>query len=126
MVAHDRCGIAFNTGEGVYGSRHSPGRRGTSIAAISFSEHEKVFSETGATPSRNSARRRRNRCPGDTRHRNRRRMSAGPSMHRETDMSKRFALLSAVAFSALAITATVVAPATAEDKKMMKSELSGE
>jgi uncharacterized surface protein with fasciclin (FAS1) repeats len=41
-------------------------------------------------------------------------------------MSKRFALLSAVAFSALAITASVVAPATAEDKKMMRSELSGE
>jgi len=41
-------------------------------------------------------------------------------------MSKRFALLSAVAFSALAITTIVVAPATAEDKKMMKSEMSGE
>jgi len=41
-------------------------------------------------------------------------------------MSKRFALLSAVAFSALVITTIVVAPATAEEKKMMKSELSGE
>ena len=41
-------------------------------------------------------------------------------------MSKRIALLSAVAFSALAITATVIAPASAEDKKMMKSEMSGE
>ena len=41
-------------------------------------------------------------------------------------MSKRIALLSAVAFSALAITASVVAPASAEDKKMMKSEMSGE
>ena len=41
-------------------------------------------------------------------------------------MSRRFALLSAAALSALAITASVVAPATAEDKKMMKSELSGE
>jgi uncharacterized surface protein with fasciclin (FAS1) repeats len=41
-------------------------------------------------------------------------------------MSKRFALLSAVALGALAITASVVVPATAEDKKMMKSELSGE
>ena len=36
-------------------------------------------------------------------------------------MSKRIALLSAVAFSALAVTASVVAPASAEDKKMMKS-----
>src|SRR6202453_5125195 len=39
-------------------------------------------------------------------------------------MSKRIALLSAVAFSALALTATIVAPASAEDK--MKSEMSGE
>jgi uncharacterized surface protein with fasciclin (FAS1) repeats len=41
-------------------------------------------------------------------------------------MSKRIALLSAAAFSALAITATVYAPANAEDKKMMKSEMSSE
>ena len=41
-------------------------------------------------------------------------------------MSKRIALLSAVAFSALAITASVIAPASAEDKKMMKSEMCGE
>src|ERR1043166_3433270 len=53
-------------------------------------------------------------------------MSAGPHSIGRRFMSKRFALLSAVAFSALAITASVVAPATAEEKKMMKSELSGE
>jgi uncharacterized surface protein with fasciclin (FAS1) repeats len=41
-------------------------------------------------------------------------------------MSKRIAFLSAAAFSALALTATLVAPATAQDKKMMKSEMSGE
>src|SRR3954454_17483822 len=41
-------------------------------------------------------------------------------------MSKRFALLSAVALSALALSATVIMPASAQDKKMMKSELSGE
>ena len=41
-------------------------------------------------------------------------------------MSKRIALLSAVAFSTLALTASVIAPANAEDKKMMKSEMSGE
>ena len=39
-------------------------------------------------------------------------------------MSKRIALLSAVAFSAFAITATIVAPVSAQDK--MKSEMSGE
>ena len=41
-------------------------------------------------------------------------------------MSKRIALLSAAAFGALALTAAVIAPASAEDKKMMKSEMSGE
>ncbi len=41
-------------------------------------------------------------------------------------MSKRIALLSAVAFSALAITASVVAPASAKDEKMMKSGMSGD
>ena len=41
-------------------------------------------------------------------------------------MSKRIALFSAAAFGALALTAAVVAPASAEDKKMMKSEMSGE
>src|ERR1700748_3320727 len=41
-------------------------------------------------------------------------------------MSKRIALLAAVAFSALAFTVSVIAPAGAEEKKMMKSELSGE
>src|SRR3954471_11168801 len=40
-------------------------------------------------------------------------------------MSKRIALLSAAAFSALALTATFVAPLRAEEK-MMKSEMSGE
>jgi len=40
-------------------------------------------------------------------------------------MSKRTALLSAAAFGALALTATIVAPVQAKDK-MMKSEMSGE
>src|SRR4051794_18850025 len=41
-------------------------------------------------------------------------------------MTKRFALLSAVAFSALALSASAIAPGRAEAKKIMKSELSGE
>jgi uncharacterized surface protein with fasciclin (FAS1) repeats len=41
-------------------------------------------------------------------------------------MSIRIALLSAVAFSTLAVAASVIAPASAEDKKMMKSEMAGE
>ena len=41
-------------------------------------------------------------------------------------MSNRIAILSAAAFGALALTSNLVAPASAEDKKMMKSEMSGE
>jgi uncharacterized surface protein with fasciclin (FAS1) repeats len=41
-------------------------------------------------------------------------------------MTKKTALLSAVAFCAFAIATNVIAPASAEDKKMMKSEMSGE
>src|SRR6195952_1141042 len=41
-------------------------------------------------------------------------------------MSKRIAVLSAVAFSALALTGSMLAPANAEDKMMKKSEMSGE
>jgi uncharacterized surface protein with fasciclin (FAS1) repeats len=41
-------------------------------------------------------------------------------------MSKRIALLSAVAFSTLAMSGIVLAPAHAEDKMMKKSEMSGE
>ncbi|HEY0329231.1 MAG TPA: fasciclin domain-containing protein, partial [Rhodopseudomonas sp.] len=41
-------------------------------------------------------------------------------------MSKRIAFLSAVAFGALTLASSIVAPASAEEKKMMKSEMSGE
>ena len=41
-------------------------------------------------------------------------------------MSIRIALLSAVAFSALAVAGGLLVPANAEDKKMTKSEMSGE
>ena len=41
-------------------------------------------------------------------------------------MTKKTVLLSAVAFCAFAFAANVIAPANAEDKKMMKSEMSGE
>jgi len=41
-------------------------------------------------------------------------------------MSKRIAFLTAAAFGALALAATVIAPASAQEKKMMKSEMSGE
>ena len=41
-------------------------------------------------------------------------------------MTKKTALLSAVAFCAFAFAANVITPANAEDKRMMKSEMSGE
>ncbi len=41
-------------------------------------------------------------------------------------MSKRIAILSAAALGVLALTSALVAPVSAEDKKMMKSEMSGE
>ena len=41
-------------------------------------------------------------------------------------MSKRIAFLTAAAFGALALIATIIAPASAQEKKMMKSEMSGE
>src|SRR6185295_10190771 len=49
-----------------------------------------------------------------------------PQSSGDVSMSKRIALFSAAAFGALALTAVVIAPASAEDKKMMKSEMSGE
>jgi uncharacterized surface protein with fasciclin (FAS1) repeats len=48
----------------------------------------------------------------------------GADTFRETFMSKSFNLMTAAAFGALALTATIVAPASAQDK--MKSEMSGE
>ena len=44
---------------------------------------------------------------------------AGQPHHRETSMSKRIALLSAVAFGALALTATIAAPVSAQEKTVM-------
>ena len=41
-------------------------------------------------------------------------------------MTKKKALLSAVAFCAFAISTNIIAPAKAEEKKMMKSEMSGD
>lgn len=41
-------------------------------------------------------------------------------------MFRKAALLSAAAFCALAVTASVIAPATAQDKKMTNSEMSGD
>src|SRR5450631_2870040 len=52
-------------------------------------------------------------------------LSRPPQSIGRRSMSKRIALLSAAAFGALALTATLVAPVSAQDK-MMKSELSGE
>src|SRR5213079_1621924 len=78
--------------------------------------------ETGRKTSRSSAQRRRNQ-PGQSTWRRcfrHRRMPRRPSQSSgEDSMSKRIALLSAAVFSALAFTATITAPASAEEKTVM-------
>src|SRR5258708_36878715 len=92
-----------------------------------FQARKNLFPETALLGFRSSAQQRRGRitqssrrcCPI---------AGGGPpvaqSIGRPT-MSKRLALFSAAAFAALALTAAVVAPVSAQDK-MMKSEMSGE
>src|SRR6185312_15647656 len=64
--------------------------------------------------------RRRNQPGQSTWRRCYRRMPAGHRNPREKNsMSKRIALLSAAAFSVLALTATIIAPASAEEKTVM-------
>jgi uncharacterized surface protein with fasciclin (FAS1) repeats len=102
--------------------------RATGRAENSFSDHENFFSETTPRASRNSDN-------DDAAYRSIDQprcftsggMTAGhvnPSG--DQSMSKRIALLSAVAFGALAITATVIAPASAEDKMMKNDKMAGE
>jgi uncharacterized surface protein with fasciclin (FAS1) repeats len=87
-----------------------------------FQTRENLFPETTPSTSRNSAQRRRNHpnnrpasllplIAGDIR---RSRNQSG-----DVSMSKRIALLSAVAFGALALTATIVAPVSAQEKTVM-------
>jgi uncharacterized surface protein with fasciclin (FAS1) repeats len=93
----------------------------TIIARKSFSHHDNLFSETAPKTSRSSAQRRRTQpvnqpgvvvfiaggCP------------PAIAISGEDSMSKRIALLSAAVFSALAFTATITAPAGAEEKTVM-------
>src|SRR5882757_2652444 len=95
----------------------------TAVARNSFKHHDKLFFETGRKTSRNSAQRRRSPSsnrPASLLPLHRRRTSAGhlnPSG--DLSMSKRIALLSAAAFGALALTATLVAPVSAQEKTVM-------
>jgi uncharacterized surface protein with fasciclin (FAS1) repeats len=127
MVGTPSDAFASDTFAHPTGSLHRA--RDTDRGQNSFKQHEKVFSETAAKPSRSSAQRRRSQ-PATTAPLlplHRRRMSAGQlNPSGDGSMSKHIALLSAVAFSALALTASIIAPAGAEEKKMPKSELSGE
>src|SRR4030081_2762067 len=104
------------------GHAHGPRRQ-------KFQSFENLFPETGPHTSRNSAQRRRSlnhqRRPASLLPL----IAGGPppvtqSIGRRS-MSKRIALLCSAAFGALALTAIVVAPVSAQDK-MTKSELSGE
>src|SRR6266478_6822291 len=95
----------------------------TAVPPNSFKHHDKLFFETSRKTSRNSAQRRRSppsNRPASLLPLHRRRTSAGhlnPSG--DLSMSKRIALLSAAAFSALALTATLVAPVSAQEKTVM-------
>src|SRR6266542_5281185 len=88
----------------------------------SFRHHDNLFPETGRKTSRSSAQRRRNQ-PGQSTWRrcfHHRRITRRPSQSSgEDSMSKRIALLSAAAFSALAFAATITAPVSAEEKTVM-------
>jgi uncharacterized surface protein with fasciclin (FAS1) repeats len=92
----------------------------TKRAPDGFRNHKELFPETAPKTSRSSGQRRRTPintrrcCPfiaGEA-------SPAGLPIGRRT-MSKRIAYLAAAAFSALAITATVVAPVRAEEKTVM-------
>src|SRR5690348_9741178 len=79
-----------------------------------------------AKPSRNSLQRRRRDqstrrgcCPCQADARRTQQIQIGRPSMSSTAMSKRIALLSAVAFSALALTSTFVVPARAEEKTVM-------
>src|SRR5258705_9477545 len=92
-----------------------------------FQIRKNLFPETALLAFRSSAQQRRGRIAQS----NRRCCpiaGGGPPVAQSIgrpSMSKRMALVSAAAFGALALTAAVVAPVSAQDK-MMKSELSGE
>jgi uncharacterized surface protein with fasciclin (FAS1) repeats len=91
----------------------------TSSLRESFSHHDNLSAETAPETSRSSGQRRRNGSIDQRRCFHRRRPPAGHLNHRETIMSKRIAYLAAAAFSALALTATITAPASAEEKTVM-------
>jgi uncharacterized surface protein with fasciclin (FAS1) repeats len=99
----------------------------TAATENSFTHHDKLFRETGRETSRNSAQRRRSQSSTKTAPLLLQlpALSAGHlNPLGDVSMSKRIALFSAAAFAALALTAAVVAPVSAQDK--MKSEMSGE
>jgi uncharacterized surface protein with fasciclin (FAS1) repeats len=105
--------------------RASRGDKSRSFARIVSLAAKKFCSKPAAKPSRSSGQRRRSQ-PQQTP----RLVVVSPSMARgcpqayshhsgDVSMSKRIALLSAVAFGALALTATVVAPVNAQEKTVM-------
>src|SRR6478672_13253063 len=109
-------------GPAFAGATREVDRRRTARPRKSFRHHDNLFAETGRKTSRSSAQRRRNQ-PGQSTWRRcfqHRRITRRPSQSSgEDSMSKRIALLSAAMFSALAFTATITAPASAEEKTVM-------
>jgi uncharacterized surface protein with fasciclin (FAS1) repeats len=85
-----------------------------------FQIRKNLLFETARKTSRNSDQRRRSKHEnGAVVDRFIAGAPAGQPHHRETSMSKRIALLSAVAFGALALTATIAAPVSAQEKTVM-------
>jgi uncharacterized surface protein with fasciclin (FAS1) repeats len=95
--------------------------RRTARRRKSFRHHDNLFPETGRKTSRSSANDDEINPVSDQRRCfHHRRMTRRPSQSSgEDSMSKRIALLSAAAFSALAFTATITAPVSAQEKTVM-------
>jgi uncharacterized surface protein with fasciclin (FAS1) repeats len=93
-------------------------RRPTASALESFSHHDNLFPETARKTSRSSANDDEINRSIDQR-RSSPAIPAGQSIHGRDSMSKRIALLSAAVFSALAFTAAINAPVSAQEKTVM-------
>jgi uncharacterized surface protein with fasciclin (FAS1) repeats len=97
----------------------APSRHCTAHPLKSFSYHDNLFAETAPETSRSSANDDEINRSIDQR-RCHRRITRRPSQSSgEDSMSKRIALLSAAVFSALAFTATINAPVSAQEKTVM-------
>src|SRR5262245_44318133 len=101
--------------------RGDDAERRTARPKTSFKHHEKFLSETTRKTSRSSVNDDAVSPTPDGRRCFHRRRMVRQRVHSSGDkpMSKRIALLSAAAFAALALTATIAAPVYAQEKTVM-------